>query len=318
MNILKKAVFFFCAESIDIVAPRVFFAVTNLFNLHETDIMIDGFPVFRHIDKQGNQFDFVRTKKVLSHNYLGYLPTINLYFSFYDFAGIITWHAGQNAPDAIFTVHSTGDVNTGHFGPVHPQYMRNLLLAMEKFRIVESLHDFKVTTEATHWSGVVYSSGSPALIPQFAVPLLDIEIGSSQQFWTNPAAARVIASSLFCVFTQDGLTVANLLCAGGVHFEPAFASAVFQTWNQHAFGISHIIANQWLITGRYEEEGGQAKLEACVHSIRGGIAGIAIHDNLKGIYKDQFRILAAKYEIPVFKHQLLRRPEEIPGLKPEK
>jgi len=317
MVIPKKAVFFFCAESIDFVAPHVFLALTRLFNLHETALVIDDFPVLRQIDQEGNQFDFVRTQKVLSHDYPRYLPSLNQYFSSYDFAGIITWHAGQNAPDAILTAHSTGDVNSGHFGSVHPQYMRNLLLAMEKFRITEELHDFKVTTEATHWSGVVYSSGSPELIPKFPAPVLDIEIGSSHQFWENTVAARVIASSLACVFTHDGLTVANLLCAGGVHFEPAFANAVFQTWNQHAFGISHILANQWLITGQYEDEDGQAKLEACVQSIRGGIAGIVIHDNLKGVYKDQFRILAAKYGIPVFKHQFLRRPEEISGLKSE-
>lgn len=315
MAIPKKAVFFFCAESIDFVAPHVFRALTSFYSVIETSLIFDDFPVMRHTDQQGNQFDFVRTQKVLSHDYPRYLPDLNKNFSTYDCAGIITWHAGQNAPDAILTVHSTGDVNSGQFGPVDPAYMRNVLMAMEKIRLAEGLNDFKVTTEATHWSGIVYSSGMPELIGQFPVPMLDIEIGSSPSFWENPAAAKVLASALTRIFDQDDFVVMNLLCAGGVHFEPAFANAVFQPWNQHAFGISHILANQWLITGQYENEEGQAKLEACVKSIRGGIAGIVIHDNLKGIYKDQFRILAAKHGVPVFKHQFLRRPEDIPGLK---
>jgi len=47
-------------------------------------------------------------------------------------------------------------------------------------------------------------------------------------------------------------------------------------------------------------------------SVQGGIAGIVFHDKLKGAYKDQLRALEKKYDIPVFKHQLLRQPLLIP------
>ena len=78
--------------------------------------------------------------------------------------------------------------------------------------------------------------------------------------------------------------------------------------------FSHILANQWLVAGRYEDETGPERLERCVASIRGGIHCIAFHDNLKGPYKDRFRALGDRLGIPAVKHQALRSPEKIRGL----
>ncbi|HPI98822.1 MAG TPA: D-aminoacyl-tRNA deacylase, partial [Synergistales bacterium] len=281
----KKAVYFLCIESIEHVAGNVFRAASQALPMEETDILVDENRVMKYIDPEGNSFYYVPTDKVVSHDYLHYLPIMQQHFSDFDLAGIITWHEGQNAPDRILTVHTTGDVDSANFGPASPEYMRNLLLALERNRINAGLDDFSVTTEATHWSGMVYGGGTPDMITQFPVPLLDIEIGSAPLSWSNETAAGVLAESLTSVFKSDGLTIKNLLCAGGVHFEAGFASAVFQTWDNSAFGISHILANQWLVTGGYDQEDGKSKLEACVDSIQGGIEGISFHDNLKGIYK---------------------------------
>lgn len=311
----RKAVFFFCVGRIDPVAGKVFQASQEIFSLEGTDILVDDNPALKHTDGEGNVFYYVRTEKVVSHDYSRYLPIMRGSFRDCDLAGIITWHEGENAPDGILTAHTTGDVDSGIFGPADPESMRNLLLSMERDKIKEGLQDFRVVTEATHWSGMVYGGGDPGRVPQYPVPLLDIEIGSSPGSWSNEGAARVLAKSLPAVFQGDGRRVRNLLCAGGVHFEPAFANAVFQQWENSAFGISHILANQWLVTGKYEEPDCPARLEACVGTIRGGIEGIAFHDNLKGVYKDRFRKLAADLGIPVFKHQALRRPEDIPWAK---
>jgi D-tyrosyl-tRNA(Tyr) deacylase len=307
----RKAVFFFCAGEIDPVAGRVFQASRDNFSLESTDILVDDRPVLKYTDTEGNVFFYVRTEKVVSHDFTRYLPIMKRYFQDCDLAGIVTWHEGENAPDGILPVHTTGDVDSGNFGPADPELMRNLLLAMERDRLEEGLQDFRVVTEATHWSGMVYGGGGPERVQQYPVPLLDIEIGSSPGSWANEGAARVLAMSLPSVFKGDGRRLRNLLCAGGVHFEPAFANAVFQQWDHSAFGVSHILANQWLVTGKYEDPDGPARLEACVGTIRGGIEGIAFHDNLKGVYKDRFRRLASDLGIPVFKHQALRRPEEI-------
>lgn len=51
------------------------------------------------------------------------------------------------------------------------------------------------------------------------------------------------------IFQDDGRKVHNLLCVGGVHFEPNFAEAVFAKWGENeAFGVTHLMANQWLMT----------------------------------------------------------------------
>jgi len=307
----KKAVFFLCVDPVDHVAGAVFHATREAFSPTETDIVVDGHRALRSEDGQGNLVYFVPTSKVVSHDYVRYLPEMQRAFSDCDIAGIVTWHAGENAPDKIFTAHTTGDVASGNFGPAAPGYMRNILLAMERGRREEGLDEFRVTTEATHWSGMVYGGGAPEMIPQFSVPMIDVEIGSAPESWSDERAARVLAKSLGSVFTSDGRRVRNLLCAGGVHFDPNFAGAVFQTWEDCAFGVSHILANQWLVSGGYEDVSGEERLERCVQSIAGGIEGIAFHDNLKGVYKDCFRALGAKYGVPVFKHQALRLPEAI-------
>ena len=307
----KKAVYFFCTAPMDHVGGNVLSAVSENHPMEETDIVVDGDKVLKYIDDKGNSFFFVSTRKPVSHDYVHYLPIMNRHFSDFDVAGIVTWHEGQNAPEAILTVHTTGDVDSGNFGPASPEYMRNILLSMERNRIEAGLDDYSVTTEATHWSGMVYEGGSPEMISQYPVTMLDIEIGSSPLYWSNKRAAGVLALSLISVFESDGLRVRNLLCAGGVHFETGFASAVFTKWENSAYGISHILANQWLVSGGYEREDGLSRLRACVSSIHGGIEGIAFHDNLKGVYKDQLRSLAAELRVPVFKHKKLRKPETI-------
>ncbi len=307
----RKAVYFFCIDSMDHVGGNVLSAVSENHPMEETDIVVDGETVLKYEDEKGNSFFFVSTRKPVSHDYVHYLPILNRHFSNFDVAGIVTWHEGQNAPDAILTVHTTGDVDSGNFGPASPEYMRNILLSMERNRIEAGLDNYSVTTEATHWSGMVYEGGTPAMISQYPVTMLDIEIGSTPVCWSNKKAAGVLARSLTFVFESDGLRVRNLLCAGGVHFETGFASAVFTTWGDSAFGISHILANQWLVTGGYDREDGLSRLRACVSSIHGGIEGIAFHDNLKGVYKDQLRTLAEELGIPVFKHKKLRKPDSI-------
>lgn len=313
MSSTKKAVYFFCINpDIDPVAGNVFNKLSKIYSLVDTNIIIDDNPVQKHLDDKGNEFYFVRTSKVVCHDYRLYLTIMNRYFSDFDMAGLVTWHEGQNAPDKILPVHTTGDVETGYFGNANPLYMHNLLLSLEKNRIEVGLEDFRITTEGTHWSGIINNGGTPDMIQQFPVPLVDIEIGSTPSSWSNSLASKVIAHALTDIFNDSGKKLKNLLCVGGVHFEPAFAGAVLQTWEENAFGISHILPNHWLVSGHYECEDGLVKLENCIKSIKGGIACIAFHDNLKGAYKEQLRILGKKNNVPVFKHQLLRRPTDIP------
>lgn len=87
-------------------------------------------------------------------------------------------------------IHSLGDVNIGNFGPAKPRYMRNLMLAIDENRKALGLDDFRVVTEATHWSGVHNDVGDPTLLNQYPVPMMDIEVGSEPESWENQEACH--------------------------------------------------------------------------------------------------------------------------------
>lgn len=309
----KIAAFFFCADpEKDPVAPRVLRASKRLLNLKETFMSVDGRTVLSFKNERGDLFLYVRTDEVLSDDYPRYLPALNAYFADLDFAGLVNWHEGENAPEAILTVHTTGDVPSGYFGAAHPNYTRALLLCLEEERQRLGLDRFTTTTEATHWSGAFHAS-PPELITEYAVPLVDVEIGSEPASWSDEGAAEVIARALPRIFERAGdRQPLSLLCVGGVHFESSFAAAVLGTPDDQALAVSHILPNQWIVSGGYDDtEEGLVKLKACIASIVGGVQGIAYHEKLKGTYKQQLRILADQLGVPHFKHKALRQPSEL-------
>ena len=173
------------------------------------------------------------------------------------------------------------------------------------------MEDYFVVPEATHWSGVTETNSDASLLLEFPVPMMDIEIGSELESWNDPRAVEALANALLHVFDEEETVVQNLLCVGGVHFEPGFAEAVHAAWDGQAFGITHILANQWLVAGTYEDETGVERASNAVDAIAGGIQGIAFHDKMKGCYKDLVRALGEKYQVPIYKHQKLRKPEEL-------
>ena len=300
---MSKAVYFFCMDgNIDPVAAKVFNHLNDNNDISETALIIDGFPVLEY--QNDHYFQFIRLNDVLSHNYTKYLPLLNRHFADFDVAGVVNWHEGTNAPDQILTVHSTGDVASGYFGKSNPRYYKNLICSLEQNRIKNHLNDFRVMTEATHWSGIPHNQ-SPELVTRYVVPVYDIEIGSTQESWNNATAIKTLSESLFQVFDDDG-EVKTLLCVGGIHFEEAYLSVMLDKDNKIAVG--HILANQWIVNN-YVGEDGLEKLDNCAESIIGGIRGIIFHDNLKGEYKDLCREMAKRSGIFVGKHRVLKNPD---------
>lgn len=309
----KKVVYYICdRHDWGYVSYLVWDIIMEEVKPDPAGIIFDGREVMKHKDGKGNEYYFVPTDIAVCRDYPKYLPIMNKYFSDFDMAGMVTWHEGTNAPKKVITVHTIGDVNSGCFGPANPLYIHNLMWSMEKIRKEMDLDDFRVVTEATHWSGVYDGEGDPELLLQYPVPMVDIEVGSETESWFNKDACKVLAHSLLHIFDED-IKLHNLLCVGGVHFDPNFAEAVHTSWNdgQKFFGISHIIANQWLVTGVYEGEDGIKRASSCIDSIIGGIDGIVFHDKLKGCYKDLVRKLGEKYNVPILKHQSLRNPENL-------
>ncbi|NJJ34372.1 hypothetical protein GSQ51_11405 [Clostridioides difficile] len=305
----KKAVFFFCNDlKKDPVANSVIKCCEEMMDLKQSDIVIDESFVLEFTDKDNNLFQFVKTKDVISHNYKYYLPILNKYFKDYNFAGVVNWHEGENAPEQILTAHTIGDVPTGEFGNSNPRYFKNIINAIEDIKNETSLDEFTTLTEATHWSGTTYGEESK-LITEYSVPMLDIEIGSSSDSFNNKVAIQVLAKALVRVFDNDE-PLKTLLCVGGVHFEKSFADIIKN--KEYNISIGHVLPNQWIVSGMYDDEFGFEKLEKCVNSIEGGIDGIVFHDKLKGTYKEQCRKLGEKLNVPVFKHKILKNPKDLP------
>lgn len=309
----KKAVYYICDDK---NWGHVSFLVWDILKeegyLSPAGFTFDGREVMKYADEKNNEYYFAPSDTAVCLDYPRFLPDMNRHFGDFDMSGMVTWHEGTNAPEKVLTIHTIGDVPSGCYGLANPLYNHNLMCSMEKIRNEIGLEDFRVVTEATHWSGAHDGTGDPRLLLEYNVPMVDIEVGSEEDSWSNKQACRVLARSLVHVFDED-IRLYNLLCVGGVHFDPNFADAVHTSWNEgkESFGISHIVANQWLVSGEYENEQGDKKLSSCIESIIGGIDGIVFHDKLKGCYKDLVRKLGEKYNVPVIKHQALRAPENI-------
>lgn len=307
-----KAVYYICTNrSWGYVAPKVWDILEEEgYFTQKAGIRFLGEEVMKYTENS-HEFLFVPMDNAVCLDYPRFLPEMKKYFLDCDVAAQVTWHEGEHAPDNVLTVHSLGDMESGCFGPAVPRFMRNLLLSYETNRRNLELENYQVTTEATHWSGVYAGHGNPRFLLEYPVPMMDIEVGSTPESWNYEPACRALARTLTHVFDSDKKQIHNILCVGGVHFDPNFAAAVFQEWGNEAFGVTHIMANQWLVSGRYEDETGFDRACRCIDSIEGGVEAIFFHDKLKGCYKDLVRNLGSHYQIPIYKHQKLRTPEEI-------
>lgn len=301
----KKAVYFFCTDSNkDQVAPLVFEQTMNLPELSETDIIVDDYPVYKYI-KDGNTIFYVRTSLLICEAYERYIPIINEYFSDCDIAVMVNWHGGNNAPDKILAIHTVGDIATAAFSKSNPVPATNLARALEKHRKLLGLEAFKVTTEATHWSGVVYGN-DPTLIDKCKVPFLDMEIGSTADSYNNSVAIEIISSSLLDVFIEE-VKYPTALYIGGMHFEDTITNAVLHP--SHPVSLTHILSSRWIEIDMYTGEKGVSNLIKCINSIEGGIDCIAIHEKLAREQKDVVNLVSEKLEIPVIKRKALKTPE---------
>ena len=304
----RRAVYFFCVgDGHDHVARPAFERVMELYRPRELDILVDGYPVMEHIDGHGDRFCFMRQEMLVSYDFRRYLPVLQKNFLDFDLAAEVNWHEGANAPDRVLTVHTVGDVEAGIFPPACPEAMRDILHALERNRGDAGLEDFTVVTEATHWTGT-FKGQEPALLNGFPVPTLDIEIGSTLSSWENAEAIEVLARSLTSPFTDMG-PLANILCVGGVHFEHSFSDAALN--GEFPFGISHILPNQWIVSGDYGSEEGYVKLLSAAQSIRGGVRAVVYHEGIKSLLRDQCRRLGEELGVPVLKHKALRRPDDL-------
>jgi D-tyrosyl-tRNA(Tyr) deacylase len=303
---MKSILLTFCCNlEHDPVSAHVLEQFLALHEFREMDISIDGKPVL-FIESGGANYYVLRLDSVLSHAYERYAPLINEHFGNADALIIINWHEGAKAPDSIFTVQTTGDMKSGVFSSVDPRITRGLYLAVESERVRAGLDSFSTWMEATHWSGVIYGKQPGESVGKIIPSVIDLEIGSRTEDWSNPAAAKVLARALTRICDTWDLPVRSLFCLGGIHFESGFTQLIRDGGQRHGVAVSHILPNHWLVSEGYDDADRFEDLLRCARSIKGGIDSIVFHDNLKGAFKEQARRLGELLGVPVVSHKRMR------------
>lgn len=303
---MKSVLFTFCCDlAQDPVSARVLERFLSLHDFNELGFSVDGKPVLT--SKQGDVTYYVlRLDTVLSHAYERYASVINEHFREVDALIIINWHEGAKAPNAIFTVQTTGDMKAGAFSPVDPRVTRGLYLAVESERRHAGLESFSTWMEATHWSGVIYGEQPGETVNKILPSVIDLEIGSRPEDWSDAIATEVLARALTKIFDIWDVPVRSLFCLGGIHFEPAFTQMVRDSGEVGKIAVSHILPNHWLVSEGYDDPKRFDDLLRCANSIKGGIDTIVFHENLKGAFKEQAKRLGETLGVPVMSHKKFR------------
>ncbi|MBN2259847.1 MAG: hypothetical protein JW702_04855 [Clostridiales bacterium] len=300
-----QAVYFFCMNpELDEVASMVFKSVTENLTLTELDLKADDYPILMHEDEQGNQFIFIRTEVILCQDHQRYQYLLEIYADA-EFIGLVNWHGGANAPDKILSVHTVGDVLSGTYPRSNPIAPTNLMRSLEYYRQQYNLMEFTVTSEATHWSGIVYNLPIEQL-EAVRAPMIDIEIGSTSESYNNPIAVIVIAKAMMDVFkVEKKLPV--ILYVGGMHFENTISEAIIRDKNPVA--LTHILPTRWLDNELYFGERGKETILKCIASIDEGIDGIVFHEKVNKAIRDLVKQIGEEMNIPVFKRKDLKNAD---------
>lgn len=297
-----KALYFFCIDTKkDQVASNVYQQLTQLTKLQPLDQQVDNMPIMFFKDELDNTSYIIRTEQLLCENHNRYQPFIDQ-FNDVDIIGFVNWHGGEKAPDNILSVHTVGDVLQAIYTPSQPTLTTHLMRTLEKHRRDLELSSFSVTSEATHWSGVVYGLAVDDL-KQVNIPLIDIEIGSSEQAYLNQSAGKAIALSLIDLFSGEQ-SYPTLLYVGGVHFETTISQAILR--QDKPVALTHILPSCWVENDMYRGEGGLENFKRCIDSIQGGIDGIVMHEKLKGPTKATLRALAEQLGVSLMKRKELK------------
>lgn len=300
---IERAVFFCGSIEKDPVAAQVLKQSRALFPLEETGQFVDGQPVLAGERRHVGIFHYVTTAEVISDDLGRYLPNLNGLFADFFVAGLVNWHAGNNAPEKLLCAHTTGHVPSSQFGSAAVAAMSSLLRAMEEFRQGLGLNNFKTSFEATHWSGVQHEQ-DPRLLLEYALSLMDNDISSNATSYGDPPATEVLARALPRIFDDRG-PFKSMLCVGGMHFEPAFSVPVLNA-SDPLLAASHVLPDQWL--EGYAAEGTQNRRRNCVNTIAGGNDAVVFHDSLKGSLKAHVCLLAEALGVRAIKHERLRQP----------
>lgn len=297
--------FLFCRDTaIDPVAPHVYARACAMFQSRPiTALTIEGAPVQMADLTNGDQLCLATTSTVPSYMYPTIAPELNEYFHNAAVIVVVNWHAGANAPERIFCAHTTADVVAGHFPSASATELTALLKAVEGRRAGAGLTSWRTLFEASHWSGSMVGRPAEELLAVRA-PVVDYEIGSSGPDWGDPVAHQVMASAIGDLRTVRDEVAPAAVFIGGTHFEPSLSEAILT--RGIVASVGHVLPNQWLVAGGYEQSDAVNKLVRAVQSFKEPVRYLVMHDGLKGPLKATVRAASEVLGIPLLNHRAFR------------
>lgn len=313
---MAQALYFFCRDSSrDPVAGSVFDAVGRRFPLRDIPLA-SGETAKQHEDSLGNRVLLVPTDAVFPHRLDTYLERYGPLLTDSDVAAVVNWHQGASAPERIFCVHSNGDVASGVFPIADAKLTTALLRSLEHHRRIASpaLQAWRTLPEATHTSATMHGVPAERLL-HCPCPLLDVEIGSVTGDWHCGAAHDAMAAALLDIHRFAREDDVPVLFVGGIHFEPSVQLATLgHSFDEPTFAVAHVLPNQWISNGKYDDDVGVERLIAAVNSIRHPLRALAMHDGLSGTLKGTVRRAAERLGLPLLNHRRLRAGVKACGL----
>ncbi|MDR3214846.1 MAG: D-aminoacyl-tRNA deacylase [Bacilli bacterium] len=300
-----KALFIICNNpSLDLVGYHFFNYLKQNYKILVKNIDAKGNIESYQLKNDEHEFHFMITKKHVMHNFNEFVDYLNEQYHDIDICVHVNYHEGENALDNILTVHSVGDIQSGTFLPTMPKEATRLLLELQKHNYLLDLN-FKVTTETTHYSGVISGNKAQELY-RFKKPTYDLEIGSSPAAYENPLAIKALCLSIFNIFNLDFDTRLNVLYLGGTFFEDTLNEAILR--KNYPIYYDHHLAASFIEDANYYENG-LGYIEDIIKKSFQTVDLIVYHDKVRKI-KPILDIITNKYGIPSIKHRVLRNIEE--------
>jgi D-aminoacyl-tRNA deacylase len=117
---------------------------------------------------------------------------------------------------ASLTAHTTGNFSEAKFGGAprelgraDPSLLKNYLVSLSRRK--DRVKDYEITMEATHHGPT-----------DLQKPVLFVELGSSEKYWGDKAAADVVAEALVESLSQKSIWSRVALGFGGTHYPEKF------------------------------------------------------------------------------------------------
>jgi D-aminoacyl-tRNA deacylase len=199
------------SSTTDLASRTLADALVEVAGFESTGVNLMGLPVY-----QKGSYLLARFEEVIV-----FPPNLDEFFN--PQAYIFLSRHSADSGIASLTAHTTGNFSnearfggTGReLGRADPALLKNYLLTLWSHR--GEAKEYEITVEATHHG--------PTSLQK---PVLFVELGSSERYWGDKKAARVVAKALMESLTEKRIWTKVALGFGGTHYPEKFTKLLVE------------------------------------------------------------------------------------------